>query len=269
MASKICFVGAGAMGSAAIRGLLKNEVYAKSEITACDPSDETRTRVKSDLGVAATSKYEDATDAADTIFLAVKPQDLAAASESLRPNLLPHQLVISIVAGAPLETLRDGLGTDRIVRAMPNTPAQIGRGVTLWTAAHGVDEDDLKRTIRILGSLGAEIFTKDERHLDMATAVSASGPAYAFLVLEAWVDAGVNIGLPRPIAQKLALETIRGSLALVEASGKHPAELRAEVTSPGGTTAAALHELEQGRLRATFTKAIRAAYRRSRELGLG
>ena len=187
------------MGSAAIRGLLKNEVYSKSQVVACDVSGEIRARVESDLGVLATGDLEEAIDGADTVLVAVKPQDLAAAGASLRAGLLPHQLIISIVAGASLGTLRAATGTDRVVRAMPNTPTQIGRGVTLWTAAHGVDEDDLKKTIRILGALGAEIFTKDERHLDMATAVSASGPAYALLVLEAWIDAAVGIGLPETL----------------------------------------------------------------------
>ena len=269
MSSRICFVGAGAMGSAAIRGLLKNEVYSKSQVVACDVSGEIRARVESDLGVLATGDLEEAIDGADTVLVAVKPQDLAAAGASLRAGLLPHQLIISIVAGASLGTLRAATGTDRVVRAMPNTPTQIGRGVTLWTAAHGVDEDDLKKTIRILGALGAEIFTKDERHLDMATAVSASGPAYALLVLEAWIDAAVGIGLPRDLAYRLAIETIQGTMALVESAGRHPADLRGDVTSPGGTTAAALDEMERGALRATFSKAIQAAYRRSRELGGG
>jgi pyrroline-5-carboxylate reductase len=257
------------MGSAAIRGLLKNDVYTKNEIAACDVSSEIRARVESELGISATDSFEEAVDGADTLFIAIKPQDLADAAGSLRPHLQPDQLVLSIVAGANLKTLREGLGTDRVVRAMPNTPAQIGRGVTLWTAAHGVDEADLKRTIRILGSLGTEIFTKDEGHLDMATAVSASGPAYALLVLEAWIDAAVSIGLPRDLAARLAVETIQGTMALVEDSDRHPADLRADVTSPGGTTAAALDQLERGALRATFTKGIQAAYRRSQELGRG
>ncbi len=269
VSSRICFVGAGAMGSAAIRGLLKNEIYEKSQVVACDVSGEIRARVESDLGVLATGNLEEAIDGADTVLVAVKPQDLAAAGASLRAGLLAHQLIISIVAGASLSTLRAATGTDRVVRAMPNTPTQIGRGVTLWTAAHGVDEDDLKKTIRILGALGAEIFTKDERHLDMATAVSASGPAYALLVLEAWIDAAVGIGLPRDLAYRLAIATIQGTMALVESAGRHPADLRGDVTSPGGTTAAALDEMERGALRATFSKAIQAAYRRSRELGGG
>jgi pyrroline-5-carboxylate reductase len=257
------------MGSAAIRGLLKNEVYAENEIAACDVSSVIRERVESELGVLTTDNIEEAVDGADTVFVAIKPQDLAALGDSLRPALLSHQLILSIVAGANLIALREGLGSDRVVRAMPNTPAQIGRGVTLWTAAHGVDEDDIKRTIRILGSLGTEIFTKDESHLDMATAVSASGPAYALLVLEAWIDAAVGIGLPRDLATRLALETIQGTLALAGNSERHPADLRADVTSPGGTTAAALDQLERGALRATFASAIRAAYRRSQELGGG
>lgn len=269
MASRICFVGAGAMGTATIRGLLNNGVYAENQIVACDVSSVIRERVKSELGIPTTDNIEEAVDGADTVFVAIKPQDLAVAAASLRPQLRPDHLVLSIVAGAKLSTLCEILETDRVVRAMPNMPAQIGRGVTLWTAAHGVAEGDVKRTIRILGSLGTEIFTKDESHLEMATAVSASGPAFALLVLEAWIDAAVGIGLPRDLATRLALETIQGTMALAESSERHPADLRSDVTSPGGTTAAALDQFERGALRATFTRAIQAAYRRSQELGAG
>ena len=267
MGARLCFIGAGAMGSAAIRGLIGQGVYSADELVACDPVAEARERLSAATGVRALEDNPAAVDGAEAVFLAVKPQSLAQVCEGLSGNLLPHQLVISIVAGASLAQLRSALRCEKLVRAMPNTPAQIGRGMTLWTAAAGVNEEDLKTTIRILGALGEEIFTPDEGHLDMATAVSGSGPAYALLVLEAWTDAAVRIGLPRPMAEKLALETIQGTMALVQQTGEHPAALRARVTSPGGTTAAALQELEEGRLRASFGRAIEAAYRRSRELG--
>ena len=269
MAARLCFVGAGAMGSAAIRGLLNNNVYAKNEIAVCDISQAIRESIELELGVFTTNRLEEAVQGSDTLFIAIKPQDLAPMMESMRSQIQPNQLIISIVAGARLKILCEGLGTDRVVRAMPNTPAQIGRGVTLWTAAAGVDGDGRTRIIRILQSLGTQVFAKEEGYLDMATAVSASGPAYILLVLEAWIDAAVSIGLPRDLATRLVVETIQGTMGLVEESNSHPAALRSDVTSPGGTTAAALDRLEGGGLRSTFASAIHAAYRRSQDLGHG
>lgn len=267
MAHQVCFIGAGAMGGATIRGLLRHEIFKADEIVACDPVEAVLTRLRNDLRIDTTGDNIEGLQGARTVFLAVKPQYLAEVSAGLSPALRDDQLVISIVAGATLGALCAYLDTPRVVRAIPNTPAQVGAGVTLWTAADGVSPADIHETRRILHGLGTELHTDDERHIDMATAVSASGPAYAYLVLEAWTDAGVRIGLPRATAEHLARETLIGSMQMQEATGRHPADLRAQVTSPGGTTAAALQVFEEDGLRAAFGRAIDAAFRRSIELG--
>ena len=267
MAHQVCFIGAGAMGGASIRGLLRDGVFSPDEIIACDPIPRILTHLRDELHIDTTGDNVEGLNGARTIFLAIKPQHLQEVCAGISPALQSDQLVISIVAGARLSTLCAHLETTRVVRAIPNTPAQVAAGVTLWTAAGGLSPDDLEETRRILRALGTELHTDDERHIDMATAVSASGPAYAYLILEAWTDAGVRIGLPRATAERLARETLIGSMRMQEATGRHPADLRAQVTSPGGTTAAALQTFEDGGLRASFGRAIEAAFRRSRELG--
>ncbi len=267
MAHQVCFIGAGAMGGATIRGLLREKVFTPDEIVACDPAESLLKNLSGELSIDTTADNVEGLKGARTVFLAIKPQHLEAVCAGIRPALRNDQLVISIVAGARLDTLCGYLDSTRVVRAIPNTPAQVGAGITLWTAASGVNSDDLQTTSRILGALGTELRTEDERHIDMATAVSASGPAYAFLILEAWTDAGVHIGLPRSTAERLARETLVGSMRMQEVTGSHPADLRAQVTSPGGTTAAALQAFEEGGLRASFGQAIEAAFRRSIELG--
>ena len=267
MAHQVCFIGAGAMGGATIRGLLQEEVFTPGEIVACDPAQKLLKTLSDELGIDTTTDNVEGLKDACTVFLAIKPQHLQEVCAGISSALQSDQLVISIVAGARLSTLCAHLDSTRVVRAIPNTPAQVGAGITLWTAAGGVTSGDLQETPRILGALGAELHTDDERHIDMATAVSASGPAYAFLILEAWTDAGVRIGLPRATAERLARETLIGSMRMQEVTGSHPADLRAQVTSPGGTTAAALQALEEGGLRASFGHAIEAAFRRSIELG--
>jgi pyrroline-5-carboxylate reductase len=178
-------------------------------------------------------------------------------------------LALSIVAGATIERLADGLAHTRVVRAMPNTPAQIGQGITVWTATPEVSEGQRKQAQLILGSLGEDIFMDDERYLDMATALSGSGPGYVFMMMEAMIDAGVHLGFSRQIATRLVTQTIRGSVAFAEQSNKHVAELRNQVTSPGGTTAEALYHMEKGGLRTVISRGIWAAYQRSVALGQG
>jgi pyrroline-5-carboxylate reductase len=176
-------------------------------------------------------------------------------------------MVISIVAGARLKAFREGLAHDAIVRVMPNTPAQIGEGMSVWTGTHGVNETQLEQARTILQALGKERYVKEEKFLDMATAISGTGPTYVFLVMEAMIDAAVHLGFPRHIAYELVTETMRGSTLFAMRSAKHTAELRNMVTSPGGTSAAALYELEKGSLRTVISRAIKAAYERSKQLG--
>jgi len=199
--------------------------------------------------------------------LAIKPQNLPEVMTSLKGSLAPGQLVLSIIAGAGLGTLCEGLGHASVVRAMPNTPARIGEGMTVWTATPGVTAQQREWTGAILGAMGQVIEVDDDDRVDMATAVSGSGPAYVFLFIEALVDAAVQIGLSRDTAQEIVLTTVLGAGHLLKESGQEPADLRHMVTSPGGTTAAALSRLEEGGFSDLVRAAVDAAYRRAKELG--
>lgn len=179
----------------------------------------------------------------------------------------PEGLVLSIVAGARIGAMAAGLDHQAIVRAMPNTPAQIGEGMSVWTATAAVSEEQRRQAQSILQALGEEIYVEDEDYLDMATALSGTGPAYVFLFMEAMIDAGVHLGFSRRIAQQLVLQTVRGSVDFARQSVAHPAELRNVVTSPGGTSAEALYQLEKGGFRTVLSRAIWAAYQKSQYLG--
>jgi pyrroline-5-carboxylate reductase len=187
----------------------------------------------------------------------------------IRGHLRRQDLLLSILAGTPIRKLADGVAHAAVVRAMPNTPAQIGEGMTVWTATPEVTTEQRAQAQAILGALGVELFVGDEGYLDMATALSGTGPAYIFMFMEALVDAGVHLGFSRRVSEQLVFQTMRGSLEYAAQSGKHVAELRNQVTSPGGTTAAALYHLEKGGLRTVLSRAIWAAYQRSVELGQG
>ncbi len=263
---RIAFVGGGNMGEAMIRCLIDRDVAGPGGITVSDVSEARRTYLKKQYGVAATSINRKAVDEADVVVLAVKPNVMPDALADLKGQTRPDQTVISIAAGISLSRLRQGLDRAAVVRAMPNTPAQIGEGVTVWTATPEAADADRERARAILGAMGRQTFVSDEKYIDMATAVSGSGPGYVFLIIESFVDAAVRIGLPRDMAQELVMETISGSVHLAQKSGRHPAELRNMVTSPGGTTAEGLHELEEGRLRALLARAIIAGYERAKAL---
>jgi pyrroline-5-carboxylate reductase len=187
----------------------------------------------------------------------------------IRGHLRRQDLLLSIIAGAPIKRLANGVAHAAVVRAMPNTPAQIGQGITVWTATPEVSDVQKQQTQAILGSLGQEIYVDDERYLDMATALSGSGPGYVFMLMEAMIDAGVHMGFSRRIATQLVFQTIRGSVEYAAQSDKHVAELRNQVTSPGGTTAEALYHMEKGGLRTVISRGIWAAYQRSISLGRG
>jgi pyrroline-5-carboxylate reductase len=208
---------------------------------------------------------------AGVVVLSVKPQKLDAVLAGLRGQIQPPALVLSIVAGASIDKISTALGHDRVVRSMPNTPAQISQGITVWTASPGVNEAQYEITRQILGALGQEILVEEENYLDMATALSGTGPAYVFLFMEAMVDAGVHLGFPRRIAEQLVAQTVRGSVDYYTKRDDpvHLARLRNEVTSPGGTSAAALYYLEKAGFRTAISRAIWAAYERSQELGKG
>jgi pyrroline-5-carboxylate reductase len=263
---KIAFVGGGNMGEAMIRGILDKGLAGTADISVSDVSPSRRSFLAQQYGVSSLSGNCAAAERAEAVVLAVKPVALPEVMSELKACLQPGQTVISIAAGVSLAKLTRGLDRRSVVRAMPNTPAQIGEGMTVWTATPDVTELDKSRAGQILGAIGRQVFVSDEKYVDMATAVSGSGPAYVFLVIESLTDAAVRIGLPRDLAQQLVLETVAGSTHLAQKSARHPAELRNLVTSPGGTTAEGLHQLEEGSLRALLARAIVAGYEKAKEL---
>lgn len=263
---RIGFIGGGTMGEAMIKSLLAQKVVLTADIIISDVSQLRRDALHKEYGVKTTPDNHEASVGAEVVVLAVKPQDLGKVLDELK-GLSPQQLVLSIVAGATLGSLQRGLDHPCLVRAMPNMPAQIGEGITVWIATEEVNQHQRKLAQSIIAALGKEIYVKSEKYIDMATALSGSGPAYVFLIIEALVDAGVHIGLPRDIAEKLVIETILGSTRSIEAMDKHPAELKNMVTSPGGTTTEGLLQLETGGLRALFLQAIIAAYNKAKNLG--
>lgn len=267
MADKIAIVGAGAMGGAMVRGLIARGAARPQDIIVNEPDRERRDALASEHGVTAGAGLPDGVRGARAVVLAVKPQAFASLAGDLCDGLAPEQLVLSIMAGVRLATLTDGLGTGRVVRAMPNMPAQVGRGVAVWMGGSGTNGADRALAARLLGALGTEIEVAAEDAIDAATAVHGSGPAYVFLVAEAWLEAAQDLRLDHTTAETLVRETLAGSVKLWEASGQDPATLRAAVTSPGGTTEAAIQALEARGLREAFKAALQAAYQRSQELG--
>ncbi len=264
---RLAFIGGGTMAEAMIRGLLEKHLVPPSHVLVTGPRRERRADLTKRFGVKALASNVEAAKSAHVVVLSVKPQVLPTVLRELRGELREDQLVLSIVAGAPLAVLREGLDHAAAVRAMPNTPAQIGMGVTAWTATDAVDREQKARAKAILGALGEELEVDEEALVDMATALSGTGPTYVFLLMEALVDAGVHLGFSRRVAEELVLRTVEGSAAFARQSGRHLAELRNMVTSPGGTSAAALYELEKGSLRTVLSRAVYAAYVRTRELG--
>jgi pyrroline-5-carboxylate reductase len=204
---------------------------------------------------------------AEVVVIAVKPQMLGRVMRELRGRLAAEQVVVSIVAGATVRTLVDGLRHAAVVRAMPNTPSQIRRGITVWTASEACSTAQRELARGVLRALGEERQVADEAFVAMATALSGTGPTYLFAVMEALIDAGVHLGFPRELAHDLVVDTLLGSAEFARQSDLHPAQLRNAVTSPGGTSAAAIYELEKGRIRTVFSDAVWAAYRRTLELG--
>ncbi len=260
---QIAFIGGGVMAEAMTSGILVKGLTKPHEIAASDISPSRRAVLSEKYGIETKADNRQAIKGADVVVLAIKPQTLAEVMEELRGILVKDQLVLSIVAGASIATIRSSLEHNLVVRAMPNLPAQIGEGMTVWTAAQEVSEIQKGMAKSILAAIGKEIYVANEGYIDMATAVSGSGPAYIFLVIESLIDAAVHIGLPREIAGDLVLQTAFGAVRFVQESGKHPAELRNMVTSPGGTTAEGLLKLEEGGLRAILNQAVIAACRKA------
>jgi pyrroline-5-carboxylate reductase len=255
------------MAEAILAGILDAGLAATADIRIGEPLELRRAHLKTEYGIATFASNAEALEGAEMVVLAVKPQGLPDVMAGIRDDLDAGQTVLSIIAGARMDTLVSGLDHQAVVRVMPNTPAQIGAGMTVWTATEDVPTESVDASREILRTLGEEIYVSEEKFIDMATAVSASGPAYVFLFIEAMIDAGVYLGMPRDMSRKLVLQTVTGSARLVDESGRHPADLKDMVTSPGGTTAEALMAFEQGGFRGLVMDAVSAAYEKSKALG--
>ena len=264
---KFAVIGAGMMGSAIITGIVNNNVLKAEEIFISDPDTGKCEQLKARLGVNIAASNAEAVSGADAVLVAVKPQFLAGALQAVKGGISPDALLMSIVAGVPVSRYLDELNIGRVVRIMPNTPAQIGEGVCGWFATGAVTPEQKTLAQNILSALGTQFEVTRETDLDLVTAVSGSGPAYVYLFIESMIDASVQLGLPRPLSEKIVLQTVLGSAAYMKKAGKHPVILKNEVTSPGGTTAAALAAMEKDGLRTAVTEGMIACLEKTRELG--
>ena len=255
------------MAEAIIRSIINKKIASPDAIIASDIDPARRTYLQGEYGICVTEDNQRALNSSEIIILSIKPQVLGEVTKQLSGQIEPQQLVISIIAGATISSLSKHLNHNAIVRIMPNMPAQIGEGISVWTATGNVQDSQKKIVASILNALGKEIYFDDEKYIDMATAVSGSGPAYIYLIIESLIEAAVHIGIPREISEKLVLQTVLGSTRVLQKSGKHPAELKNMVTSPGGTTAEGLFELEDGGLRSLLMRAIIASYEKAKMLG--
>lgn len=264
---KLAVLGAGKMGGAIVTRVVQSGLVPPGRVVVSEPDAGARAALKARLGVQTMFDHHTAVQGASAILLATVPQVVPAVMVSLRDSLQSDQVVLSIAAGVELGTLIEGLHHPAIIRVMPNTLAEVGQSISVWMATDAVTAEQKAQAQAILRTFGREFEVDRERYLDMATAVSGSGPAWVMLMLEAMTDAGVQIGLQREWAYDLALQTMSGSVELARHTGKHPAELRNMVTSPAGTTAAGLYAMEQGGLRAAIVAGIAAAYQRCLALG--
>jgi pyrroline-5-carboxylate reductase len=272
---RLAFIGCGVMAEAIIAGLLRKKLVGPEQIAGSHPRQTRREEMHVKYGIemfennrdAVTEVSPESADASSIVVLAVKPQRLYGVLQQLKGSLVKEQLVVSVVAGAKIETIAEELLHASIVRTMPNTPSQIGEGVTAWTASAEVSEEQERQVCAMLEALGIAVRVENERQIDMATALSATGPTYIFLVMEALIDAGVHMGFSRHVAQELVHQTMLGSVLFARESHKHPAELRNMVTSPGGTSAEAIYQMEKGGLRTVLSKAVWAAYQKAELLG--
>ncbi|HXH86299.1 MAG TPA: pyrroline-5-carboxylate reductase [Nitrospira sp.] len=266
MAKNIAFIGGGQMAEAIVGGLLAGKLCKPDHLWATDPIAARCDRLKSQFGIRVGSDNHEAVTWAEIVILAVKPQSLPDVLKEIGADL-SRVLVLSIVAGVTIRTIGERVpGASRIVRAMPNTPVFVREGMTALAFGAGCSEEDMSVSRTVFEAVG-RVVPVEERLMDAVTGLSGSGPAYIFQAIEALADGGVKMGLPRQTAELLAAQTVLGAAKLVLESGEHPAKLKDRVASPGGTTIAGLHQLEQGGFRATLMGAVEAATKRSQELG--
>lgn len=259
-------IGGGSMGEALVSAWLARELVQPAEVTVSDVTDARREHMSSTYGAIVTSDNAAAVHEADVVLLAVKPQDFSDVAAGLKGKLPDSATVLSIMAGVPMRRIADELGHAAVVRVMPNTPAFVAEAMSVWMASDAVSAGARKAVATLLGAAGDELEVDDERYVDMATAVSGSGPGFVFLFLESLIDGAVQIGMADDVAERIAAQTLYGSALLAREHEKSPAELRAMVTSKGGTTAAGIEVFDEAGLRGTVVRAVEAAYRRSQEL---
>ncbi|MFA5873551.1 MAG: pyrroline-5-carboxylate reductase [Anaerolineales bacterium] len=268
---KIAFIGSGAMAEAMIAGLLRQGLAKPGDLLAADNHAKRVDDLHQKYSVQPFTDNKLAAAEADVVVLSVKPQRLTEVLNGLKGAVPAGALVLSIVAGATIGKISKGLKHNAVARSMPNTPAQIGQGITVWMASPSTSEAQKETARAILGAFGDEVQVDDENYLDMATALSGTGPAYVFMFMEAMIDAGVHMGFSRRVSEQLVVQTLKGSVAyyqtINEKADVHVAALRNQVTSPGGTSAEALYYLEKAGFRTAISRAIWAAYQRSLELG--
>jgi pyrroline-5-carboxylate reductase len=266
---RIAFIGGGTMAEAIISAVLSHKVAGRDEIVAGEPLPERRDALRERHKIAVTADNREAVSGAAIVMLAVKPHQIAAVAADLKGHLSPEQTVLSIMAGVTVATLQVSLDHAAVVRAMPNPPAQIGEGMCAWTATAEVKSEAREQARRVLAATGKEVYFEDEKYIDMATAVSGSGSGFVFLLMEAFIDGAVHLGLPRETAGKMVIQTFLGSARLAQQTGRPVAELRGLTTTPGGTTAEGLLALESAGVRAAIAEALIAAHEKSKALGGG
>ncbi|MDI1240480.1 MAG: pyrroline-5-carboxylate reductase [bacterium] len=268
--TRLAFIGCGVMAESMVAGLMRQEIVTADQIVATHPRGDRREELSGKYGIQCFEHNAEALGKLPSdgvVLLCVKPQRLGGVFLDLTGRLKPSQLVVSIVAGARIENISESLSNGLVVRAMPNTPSRIGKGMTVWTCSDSVDDHHKLQVRTMLSALGKELYVETENMIDMATSLSATGPTYIFMVMEAMTDAGVHLGFSREVSKELVQQTMLGSVLFAMESHKHPAELRNMVTSPGGTSAEAIYQMEKGSLRTVLSKAIHAAYKRAVELG--
>ncbi|OQX08476.1 MAG: pyrroline-5-carboxylate reductase [Desulfobulbaceae bacterium A2] len=263
----IGFIGGGQMGEAMIRGLLAAGTLPAASIMVAEPDSARCSVLRKKYGVLTASSPKELASHGRVLIVAVKPQVMAAVLGQYRGHCTAEHLLISIAAGVPLRLFAEHLDEQaRVIRVMPNTPALVLAGASALCGNAYVGREDMALAMQIFSAIGTCVEV-GEHLMDAVTGLSGSGPGYVFTFIEAMIDAGVRVGLPRPLAESLTLQTIYGSVRLAQESGEHPALLKARVTSPGGTTIAGLHVLEEGGFRGMVMSAVQAATERSRELG--
>jgi pyrroline-5-carboxylate reductase len=269
LTEKIGVIGAGKIGSAIARGIIQAGLVKKEHVTASDVSAELCQAISQELGIQTAASNRQLCDFADIVILAVKPQIVDPVAREIGKSLGHGKLLISVAAGVPLGRIETHLEPGaRVVRVMPNLPCVVGAGAAGFAAGAHATAADMEKVGAILNSFGAAMAV-EEKYLDAVTGLSGSGPAYVFLFMEALADGGVQMGLTREVALKLAMQTVYGAARMALQSNKHLAELKDEVASPGGTTIAGVYALEKGGFRATVMEAVASATQRSQELGRG